>query len=82
MAGDFWKTEKLIRTIFKSDTQVIRISAVESRNGTFMANLRVWYHDGSGDWKPGKGGLTVPYEALEDFIEAVSLTKDALEDIK
>lgn len=77
----FWKNERIIGEVRKSDTKVIQLSACESKSGTFIANLREWYLDTNGEWKPGKGGLTVPYELIDSLVTMLESTKEALEDM-
>lgn len=63
--------DKLIATIEKNKSEVIRVSLSEF-NGHDLANLRVWFQADDGDMRPGKAGLAFRLEKLPAVIQALN----------
>jgi len=54
----------------KTKTNVIRGELDNYKNRDFV-NLRVWYQDKSGDYCPGKQGITIPPGKVVEVIEGL-----------
>jgi hypothetical protein len=54
----------------KNKKEEVRIS-VGTFHGRKIINLRVYYKDDDGSWKPGKQGLAVSVERYKDLAGAV-----------
>lgn len=42
----------------KNSKEVVRVS-LQQYAGNDVLNLRIFYRDSNGDWKPGKDGITI-----------------------
>ena len=61
--------------IRKNSTEVIRVERREFK-GNDRVHVRVWFDDGTGEYKPSPKGLSL---RLETWEELLPLIKDALE---
>ena len=57
--------------IQKNSREELRIERQEY-HGHDLINLRVWYDDGSGEYRPGKQGLAIKVDLLPDVLDALS----------
>lgn len=57
-------------TIRKNAAEEIRFT-VESFRGHDIVNMRVWYRDADGEYRPGKQGLAFRLELLETVLKAL-----------
>ena len=55
----------------KNSREVLRIQR-ENYRGHDMLNLRVWYDDGTGEYRPGKQGVAVKAALIPDLINALA----------
>ena len=60
-----------VATFAKNSREEVRVS-LDHYNGHDVINLRIWYQDESGEWRPGKQGLVLRREKLPDLAEAIS----------
>ena len=68
----------LIAELEKNPTEQIRVSIEEYRNSVFV-DLRVYWQDKDGEWKPSKRGIALPAQAIDGVIAALRKGKKALE---
>ncbi|MEM9232517.1 MAG: transcriptional coactivator p15/PC4 family protein, partial [Pseudomonadota bacterium] len=54
----------------KSAREVIRVERQDFR-GYDILNVRVFYDDGSGEYRPGKQGLAIRTELVPDLLDAI-----------
>ncbi|MGD0231653.1 MAG: transcriptional coactivator p15/PC4 family protein [Syntrophorhabdales bacterium] len=67
----------IIGEIERGETEVLRISTEEYKGRKYV-DLRIYFENNDGEWKPTKKGVTVQPERLEDFMELIRKAKDAL----
>jgi hypothetical protein len=67
----------LIGEIQKNTTERIRVSVSEYRGYTFL-DVRVYYEDDNGEWKPTKKGITVSKDNIESLIKLLNEGKKKL----
>ena len=60
--------------IHKSDDIIIRISESEYLDHKYI-DIRQYYKDSTGEFKPTKRGITFPPDLLEDVISGLSKLK-------
>jgi len=68
----------LIGEIEKNQNEVIRIKIEEFKGYKFL-DIRVYFQDQGGEWKPTKKGVAVPFEKIEDFIGLVNEMQEKLQ---
>ena len=56
--------------IFKKHDQIVRISLEKYRNRQYV-NIREYYQDENGEFKPTRRGVTLPPDALEEAINGL-----------
>jgi len=54
------------RDLKKTDTEIIRLEITEFRGEQYL-NIRVWYLDKDGEWKPTKKGVAIRPSLFSDF---------------
>lgn len=64
-------------TIRKNAAEEIRFT-VETFKGHEIVNVRVWYRDDLGEYRPGKQGLAFRLELLGEVLDALSKAKKAV----
>lgn len=57
-------------SIRKNAREELRVERQDYR-GHDLINLRVWYDDGSGEYRPGKQGIAFKAELLTDVLNAL-----------
>ena len=60
----------IIKDIDKGKGEIIRVEISEFK-GKKLLNLRVWYTDANGDYKPTQKGIAIPPELYEQVKEAI-----------
>jgi hypothetical protein len=68
----------LIGEIERNATERVRIST-ESYKGRDYLDVRIYYQDNNGEWKPTKKGVTISPEKIDELSE---LVKKASEELK
>lgn len=58
------------RDIKKSDGEIIRLEITEYK-GEHYLNVRVWYLDKDGEWKPTKKGVAIRPSLFSEFKQYV-----------
>ena len=68
----------LITEVEKNMKERIRISIEEYRGSTFI-DLRVYWQDEQGEWRPSKKGIALNDECIDPVIEALQKASKELE---
>ncbi|WP_380729521.1 transcriptional coactivator p15/PC4 family protein [Paenirhodobacter populi] len=58
-------------TIAKNSREEIRLT-VETFKGMELVNIRVWYQDTAGEYRPGRNGIAFKLELLPEVQTALS----------
>jgi len=62
--------------IDKSETERIRVGINEYKDRKYV-DIRIYYEDDTGDWRPTKKGITLPPDRVSELAEALGkLTVD------
>jgi hypothetical protein len=61
----------IIKDIDKGKGEIIRVEISEFK-GKKLLNLRVWYTDSNGEYKPTQKGIAIPPELYEQVKEAIN----------
>ena len=64
-------------TIRKNAAEEIRFT-VETFKGHEIVNVRVWYRNDLGEYRPGKQGLAFRLELLDEVLDALGKAKKAV----
>ena len=67
--------------IEKGKNEVIRIEISEFKGKRYL-NLRVWYRDDKGDFKPTQKGISVAPELYERLRDGILLAGEKLEELE
>lgn len=67
---------EIIADVQRSETEVIRISTREYK-GVPYVDLRIFFKDKTGEYRPTKKGLTVRKEQIHEIAKAVCLAEEA-----
>ena len=62
---------KVITEMEKSGNEKIKFSLTEFKGKNYV-DLRVYYEDDEGDWKPTKKGITVPLAQFHELAKNVN----------
>jgi hypothetical protein len=62
--------------IKRNDTEIVRVSKREFKGHEFL-DLRIYYQDDEGDYKPTKKGITINPKLVDELIDALNKEKDA-----
>jgi hypothetical protein len=68
----------MIGQVERSQTEAIRISTEEFKGRAYI-DVRIYFEDNEGEWKPTKKGVTINPDKLEQVIE---LLRNAQEKLK
>lgn len=68
----------MIGQVERNQTEVIRVSAEEFKGRSYV-DVRIYFEDSEGEWKPTKKGVTISPDKLEQVIE---LLREAQEKLK
>lgn len=60
----------------RSDSECLRVTVGEYRGRTLI-DLRVWFRDESGEWKPGRAGVSLRPEQAGEVMQALRLAAQA-----
>ena len=75
--SNFYDKETVVCEIEKSENKKIRISIGEKKDTKYV-NTREFYKNDDGEWLPGKSGMCVNDEVIEDLVEGLQM---ALEEV-
>lgn len=73
--SSFYDEETLKFVIEKSASKEIRVSLGKRRNNEYV-NIREYYQDDEGEWRPGKQGIVMNAELIEEFSEIFNILKE------
>ncbi|MDI9368256.1 MAG: transcriptional coactivator p15/PC4 family protein [Thermotogota bacterium] len=62
--------------IKRNDTEIVRVSKREFKGHEFL-DLRIYYQDDEGDYKPTKKGITINPKLVDELIDALNTEKDS-----
>ncbi|MDK2944295.1 MAG: hypothetical protein PWQ24_1010 [Mesotoga sp.] len=62
--------------IKRNDTEIVRVSKREYKGHEFI-DLRIYYQDDEGDYKPTKKGITINPKLVDELIDALKKEKDS-----
>lgn len=60
--------------IKRNDTEIVRVSKREYKGHEFI-DLRIYYQDDEGDYKPTKKGITINPKLVDELIDALKKKK-------
>jgi hypothetical protein len=60
----------VIGDIERSETEVLRISAEEYK-GRKSVDIRIYFANDDGEWKPTKKGVTIQPDKVDTFLELI-----------
>jgi hypothetical protein len=64
----------LIGEIQKNSTEKIRVS-IESYKGHEFIDVRVYYEDDTGEWRPTKKGIAIAHDKVDELLELLRKAK-------
>jgi len=62
--------------IKRNDTEIVRVSKREFKGHEFL-DLRIYYQDDEGNYKPTKKGITINPKLVDELIDALNKEKDS-----
>lgn len=68
----------VIGQVERSQTEVIRISTEEFKGRTYI-DVRIYFEDNEGEWKPTKKGVTINPDKLEQVIDLLREAQQKLQ---
>jgi hypothetical protein len=60
----------VIGDIKRNETEVLRISADEYKGRKYV-DVRIYFANEEGEWKPTKKGVTIQPDKVEEFVELI-----------
>ena len=69
--------ETLVRTIDKGLGNRIHVRIAEFRERDYL-DIRNFYEDDAGEWKPTRKGIAVPVEFYDELMDALAAAKDVI----
>lgn len=67
----------IIKDIDKGRGEIIRVELSEYKGSTFL-NIRVWYTDKEGEYKPTQKGVSFTLDQFEDLKKAIEEAEDKI----
>jgi hypothetical protein len=67
----------LIGEIQKNSTEKIQVSTASYKGHNFI-DVRVYYEDDNGEWRPTKKGITIAPEKVDDLVNLIKKAKEAI----
>ncbi|VVG71651.1 hypothetical protein PAP18089_02636 [Pandoraea apista] len=71
-------SENTFLDIRKSDSERLRITISEYRGRTFI-DLRTWYSTETGEFKPGRAGVTLRPDQIAEIVQGLMLAGRAID---
>ena len=75
--SSYYDKETLVSEIEKNETKKIRVTVGENKNNAYI-NIREWYLDATDEWRPGKQGMTLNFELLDDVLDTLNYIKEEM----
>lgn len=72
--------EALVARISKNPTEEVRISLTSYR-GYDLVDIRVYYQDEQGEWRPTKRGVSLSVDSFAELREAISKVEERLNEL-
>lgn len=69
--SSYYDKEILVGEFEKSETKKVRISVGYKGENNAAINIREFYKDRNDEWRPGKQGILVNDEEIEDLIKGL-----------
>jgi hypothetical protein len=60
----------VVGDIVRNETEVLRISAEEFKGRKYV-DVRVYFENDEGEWKPTKKGITIQPDKIEEFVDLI-----------
>jgi hypothetical protein len=60
----------LIGEIERGETEVLRVSTEEYKGRKYI-DVRIYFENDAGEWKPTKKGVTIQPDRLDDFLDLI-----------
>ncbi len=67
----------IIGEIERGETEVLRVSAEEYKGRKYI-DVRIYFENDEGEWKPTKKGVTIQPERVDDFMALIKKAQGAL----
>jgi hypothetical protein len=67
----------IIGEIERGETEVIRVSTAEYKGRKYV-DVRIYFADDEGEWKPTKKGVTIQPDKVEEFLDLIKKAGEAL----
>jgi hypothetical protein len=66
-----------IGEIERTETEVVRVSTEEYKGRKYV-DVRIYFENDEGEWKPTKKGVTIPPEKIDLFLDLIKKAKESL----
>jgi hypothetical protein len=63
--------------IERTETEVVRVSTEEFKGRKYL-DIRIYFENDEGEWKPTKKGVTIAPDKVDTFIELIRKAKETL----
>jgi hypothetical protein len=60
----------VVGDIIRNETEILRISAEEFKGRKYV-DIRVYFENDEGEWKPTKKGVTIQPDKIEEFVDLI-----------
>ncbi len=67
----------IIGEIERGETEVVRVSTEEYKGRKYV-DVRIYFENDQGEWKPTKKGVTIQPDKVEEFLELIKKAGEAL----
>jgi hypothetical protein len=67
----------LIGEIERGETEVLRVSTEEYKGRKYI-DVRIYFENDEGEWKPTKKGVTIQPDRLDDFLDLIKKAAKAV----
>jgi len=66
-----------IGEIGRTETEVVRVS-IEEYKGRKYVDVRIYFENDEGEWKPTKKGVTIQPDKIDLFMDLIRQAKESL----
>lgn len=73
--------DKVVASFKRNPTEEVRASIKEFKGRNYI-DLRIYYMDDNGDWKPTRKGVSLATDFMEELKNAVASLEKALQESK
>jgi hypothetical protein len=67
----------VVGEIERGETEVLRVSTEEYKGRKYV-DVRIYFENDEGEWKPTKKGVTIQPDRIEAFLELLRKAQEAL----